>query len=300
MRGRYQLVVVAVLTLTSVGVLGIGSAASAKTKAPGCHKTHSCSKSSGKGGPSAPMTIQVDPNPVIETYQSDVVVVVQVETSPTYAGDSVELDAPQFFSSCAPMMHSGFFAYPLITNSETITVQLDNEGNATVGLVGFECSAGSDLIEASMTDAPYFTATTELTVTPPAVTTPGVYGFPASSGTVTGGEVETGDSGVAASSVYAIFYVETDPVYAEQAVELSSPELEARCGAFSIFQSYTASSPKGATGVTGTLDDDGNAAFLFVGTSCAAGPSTVTADVLVGTRPTYTTTFNILPPQPTI
>jgi hypothetical protein len=51
---------------------------------------------------------------------------------------------------------------------------------------------------------------------------------------------------------------------------------------------------------TGVLDDDGNAAFVFYGESCAAGPSTVIADVLAGTHTTYTTVFNIVAPAPTI
>jgi hypothetical protein len=60
-------------------------------------------------------------------------------------------------------------------------------------------------------------------VDPPVVTLPGVLGYPTASGTATGGEVETGDTGPAAdqSDVYAVFNVETDPVYAEAEVELS-------------------------------------------------------------------------------
>jgi hypothetical protein len=50
---------------------------------------------------------------------------------------------------------------------------------------------------------------------------------------------------------------------------------------------------------TGTLDDDGNAVFVFKGASCAAGTSTVTADVDAGTDPTYTTTFTVSPPVET-
>jgi hypothetical protein len=149
------------------------------------------------------------------------------------------------------------------------------------------------LVDASLTVAPFLTATTELTIEPPVVTTPGLSGFPMRSGTVTGGEVETGDSGTFASSIIAVFYVETDPVYAEQPVEITSPQLAARCGEFSEFQFL----PVGSTPV---IDDDGNAAFLFFGASCAAGPSEVIADVLAGTHPTYTTTFTVLPPQPTI
>jgi hypothetical protein len=54
---------------------------------------------------------------------------------------------------------------------------------------------------------------------------------------VTGGEVETGDTSFPGdgSYVYGVFYVETDPVYAEQTVEISSPELQDRCGTFSVF-----------------------------------------------------------------
>jgi ribosomal protein L31 len=89
-----------------------------------------------------------------------------------------------------------------------------------------------------------------------------------------------------------VFYVETSPVYAEQPVEISSPELQSRCGTFSTFAT--------PTGLTTTLDDDGNAVFLFLGSSCAAGSSVVTADVEAGSHPTYTTTFNIVAPQPTI
>ena len=51
---------------------------------------------------------------------------------------------------------------------------------------------------------------------------------------------------------------------------------------------------------TATIDDDGNATFSFTGASCAAGPSAVIADVLAGSHPTYTSTYTILPPQPTI
>ena len=45
------------------------------------------------------------------------------------------------------------------------------------------------------------------------------------------------------------------------------------------------------------LDNDGNAAFVFKGSSCAAGTSTVIADVLAGTHPTYKTTFKISAPS---
>ncbi len=51
---------------------------------------------------------------------------------------------------------------------------------------------------------------------------------------------------------------------------------------------------------TGTLDDDGNATFVFQGASCAAGPSTVVADVVAGIHSTYSTTLTVAAPVPTL
>jgi hypothetical protein len=208
---------------------------------------------------------------------------------------------------------SHFLEVPVFVppNPLLIPLTLDNDGNASIDLFGQDCAPGSDIVEASMTTVPYYTALTTLVANPPAVTTPGLYRYPTSSGTVTGGEVETGDQGApgaADSNVFAVFYVETDPVYAEQGVTVSSQQLADRCqtsNAWVIFPlggaEIAALSPGGPlNSITAPIDDDGNAAVIFEGSSCAAGSSVVTADVLAGTHPTYTTTFNILPPQPTI
>jgi hypothetical protein len=153
--------------------------------------------------------------------------------------------------------------------------------------------------------APYDTALATLVANPPVVTAAGVFGFPTSSGTVTTGEVETGDTLASGDSdVYAVFYVETSPVYAEQPVEISSAQLEGRCGGGwawgssddRIFgQGVNVNQPEQSV-----LDDDGNAVFDFFGASCAAGSSAVIADVEAGAHPTYTTTFSVVAPQPTI
>jgi hypothetical protein len=117
-------------------------------------------------------------------------------------------------------------------------------------------------------------------------------------------EVETGDSTTSGfSDVYTVFYVDTDPVYAEQPVEISSPELEDRCGGGWRFEPSTGTAitqASGTTVATGTLDDDGNATFVFKGVSCAPGTSTVTADVDAGTNALYTTTFTIDAPTVTL
>jgi hypothetical protein len=144
-----------------------------------------------------------------------------------------------------------------------------------------------------------------LVANPPVVTPAGVFGYPTTSGTVITGEVETGDTLASGDSdVYAVFSVETNPVYAEQPVEISAAELESRCLGGWAWGSFDDRIGGQGVNVNGpeqsVLDDDGNAVFDFLGASCAAGSSEVIADVEAGTHPTYTTTFNVVAPQPTI
>jgi len=224
----------------------------------------------GSGTPPA-ITVQVDPNPLVETGPSLVAAVIQVETSPSFAGDPVEIDSSQLTNSCGGII--GFLS-DTAAGLNSVTVILDDDGNASVVVDGTDCAPGPSLIEADLVEAPYYTATTTLTVEPPNVTAPGVGGFPTTSGIVTTGEVETGDTPASGDSdVYAVFYVETDPVYAELPVEISSTQLQDRCGG-----GYTWTNFLGGTN-TSTLDNDGNAVFVFLGSSCGAGSSVVEADV---------------------
>ena len=306
-RSGRSLRVVALAVVVALPLLGSSGVASAKTKAPGCRKAHTCK--SGSGGPSAPITVQVDPNPMIEIGPSFVGGVIQVETSPSFAGDPVTISSSQLNASCGSgaffldLQNGGIPSNPFTTTT-SITAILDNEGNVTVDVEGADCAPGPDLVQADLGVAPYDTALSTLDVEPPTVTGPGVYGYPTSSGTVTGGEVETGDTPASGDSdIIAVFNVETDPVYAERTAEISSTQLQDRCGGgwfWSGLDGTSASSGGPNVLATAPLDDDGNASFGFIGTSCAAGSSVVTADVEAGTRPTYTTTFNVLPPQPTI
>jgi hypothetical protein len=321
MRTRHSLArVVGLALVISLPLLGMSGVAAAKAtvgSAKWCaahpklaKKTAACDSSTGKGtgGDPPSITVQMDPNPVVEVGESTVNVVVQVETSPSFAGDDVSITSSQLFASCdAPVFlttEQASGTNPYIGSSETVdaplTVALDDDGNATIEIDGIDCAPGSDVIEADMEVAPYYTALGTLTVSPPVVTTAGVYGYPTTSGTVTTGEVETGDSPTSGESdVYAVFYVETNPVYAEQPVEISDNQLVDSCGEgsywFDEFTSLLTTSPPETT-----LDDDGNAVFVFWGASCAATTSDVVADVLAGTHPTYTTTFTVVAPQPTI
>jgi uncharacterized repeat protein (TIGR01451 family) len=242
--------------------------------------------------------VTVTPGP---TSGSEVNAVIQVATSPQFAGEPVTVSSLQLQIACGgtitfETLQGGSTIAPR-TQLNAITLILDDDGNATVVVEGVDCSAGTDLIEADLPGAPYLTATTELVVLPPQVTTTGVAAYPSS-------EVETSDSpAIGASDVYTVFYVETDPVYAEQTVDISSAQLENRCGEGWLWEPGTGTpinQTSGTTTASGTLDNDGNAIFVFKGASCAAGPSTVTADVLAGTHPTYTTTFTVEAPQATV
>jgi len=260
--------------------------------------------------------VQVDPDPAVESGSSFVAVVIQVESSASFAGDPVYISSSQFVGTCLAAFIESFSQQTRSTNT-VVVATLDDDGNATAIMFGEDCDPGENTVEADLGVAPYDTALGTLTVAAPVVTTAGVYGYPTSSGTVTGGEVETGDFGVPAddSAVLAVFDVETSPVYAEQTVEISSAQLQDRSGTdwefvpLSLIGTPPAGAESDGVGIvtdspndtaTTTLDDDGNAVFLFAGTSCAAGSSTVTADLESGDHPTYTTTFNVLPPQVTI
>jgi hypothetical protein len=238
----------------------------------------------------------------VEIGSSEVYVVVQVESSPSFAGDSVNIDSSQLQAACVELDF-----YDLVgTNNvrdfgSSASVVLDNDGNASVLAIGFDCAPGSSVIEADLESAPFATALGTLVAQPPAVTTPGVFGSPTTSGVVTSGVVETGDTAASGDSdLYAVFDVETSPVYAEQNLEISSAQLEDRCITGWTWISGEGGPTRGATTSTDIIDDDGNAVFAFLGSSCAAGTSTLIADVLAGFNTTYTGNFTVNPPEPTI
>jgi hypothetical protein len=233
--------------------------------------------------------VSVSPNPVMEAGASEVNAVVQVEACLSFAGRTVNIDSQQLDNACATVTFASL--QPGSPPGNSIKVILDNDGNATVSLTGTDCTAGTDLIEADLTKAPYLTTTTTLTIKPPGTSTAGVTGYPAN-------EVETGDStATGISDVYSVFYVEANPVYAGSTVEISSLQLFESC-AGGVTWTTNQGTFTGAT-ATATLDDDGNAVFAFTGAECAATTSTVTSVVEAGTLPSSQTTYTVLPPQPT-
>jgi hypothetical protein len=303
MRSPIRLMAVMAVVLTPVVALGVGSAAAKHTKP--------------KAG-TPQILITASPNPVVEFGTSNVLVIIQVEANPAFANSTVTISSTQLVKNCKSGVEfeSLLGGSPVIENSTTtgtITLTLDNDGNVTFAAHGTDCAPGTALFEASLNAPPFATAVTKLVMQPPQVTPPGVKGFPRN-------EVETGDGGqpqspgngggnYSASDVYAIFYVETSPVFAEQTAIISSNELIARCGLGYQIENIPDSLPfVEANGpfttppivqLAGQIDNDGNVAFLFAGASCAAGKSTVIVEITKN-GPTYSTQFNILPPAVTI
>ena len=299
-----------VVSMPLIGMAGVASAAPKGSKAwcanhPGkVGKAAGCASTSGGGGgtggppPPPPVTeiqVTVDPSPVIETGVSEIHAVIQVEAQPAFANDNVFIYSQQLVNSCA----SGSVEFRVneghstsVALGSSATVPLDNDGNATVEVDASECAPGPSLVEADLVAAPYYTATTTLTAAPPNVTTAGLTAFP-------NPEVEVGDGTSTGSNVYAVFYFEDNPVYAETPVEISSAQLQNRCLGGETWFAGNDGSGNG-TGGTTTLDNDGNAVFIFEGISCAPGTSVVVADLVQGTHDTFATNFTITAPTPTV
>lgn len=250
--------------------------------------------SAGAANPMTPkITVSVTPNPLTEVGDSAVDAVVQVEALTSLAGASVNISSIDLTNTCAGVEFQTIAGGLPPAASNPITVVLDNEGNATVEVDAVGCAPGTDVIEADLLAVPYKTATTSLTVIGPTNTPHGVWASPTK-------EVETGTSGEGGNSdVYAVFTAEAPSKYSEQTVEIQSNELVDRCGQGSEWVTNDGVFSDSTTAVA-TLDDNGNATFVFFGASCATGTSTVLVDVEAGLHPKYMTTFKIQSPRSTI
>jgi hypothetical protein len=299
-----------VVAMPLLGMAGVASAAqkgspkwcashSGKAaKKAGCKSTTSGGGSGGGGTGGAPppvteIQVTVSPNPIIETGVSEIHAIVQVEAQPAFANDPVFIYSQQLINSCQQvqfLQNDGTQLSKYLGASATVT--LDNDGNATVELSATECAPGPSLIEADLVNAPYYTATTVLQANPPNVTAAGLTGFP-------NPEVEVGDGTTTGSNVYAVFYFEDNPVYAETPVVISSAQLQNRCLGGESWSAGNNGSGD-ATGGSTTLDNDGNAVFIFEGISCAPGTSVVVADLVQGTHDTFATNYTITAPTPTV
>jgi hypothetical protein len=285
-------------TITAVvgtSLVGVGGVASAKT--PDHHH----------GAPPGPLTVTVSPTASREIGQSVVAAVIQVETSPSFAGDDVTIDASKLAASCKGDFSldtvQGGAPNALVTAPNEMQVVLDDDGNVTLVASGENCAPGRRKIGVQLDVEPFYAATTTFKVKPPKATSSGMVGEPQAGGVT--GETETGDTSDSGNSdVYALFYVETDAGYSGQTVEVDFSQLADSCSegweAEPVTGEIPATDANTNPEITSPLDSNGDAAFLFVGATCGATTSQVKAAVQAAADPTYTTNFTVEPPAPVI
>jgi hypothetical protein len=227
--------------------------------------------------------------------------VIEVECNPTVYGteSKVKITANQLFSRCKGNL-TWYVPNPFTETKGKpgVTLTLDPDGNATVALLaGPGCAAGESLISAHMEEEPFETFTTSFTVLPPITTPPGVFALP-------GTQVEDATSSGVATIVQAEF-----PGGSEKEVHIGSEELFHRCRIAPhvrwIRMNGTVEQGNGEEESRSDvqkvrLDNDGNAFVIAIGDgSCSPGTSLIEADLESKPFTTLTTTFTILPPQPT-
>jgi hypothetical protein len=230
--------------------------------------------------------------------------VVEVECNPFVygTGSRIKVTAEQLYSRCkghlrwyvpgASEIEQEPGDFLKVVDQRGISLELDADGNATVALLaGPECAAGESLISAHMEEEPFETFTTSFTVLPPENTPPGVFALPAA-------EVEDAHT----SSVATILQAEFAGA-SEKLVRFGAGELFSRCRVRPHIRwiRMDGSSLYGSPEITGVqLDNNGNAFVIALGeASCAEGTSLIEADLESKPFTTFTTSFTVLPPQPT-
>jgi hypothetical protein len=225
---------------------------------------------------------------------SSVATVVEVECNPVYAEDEVTIDSNQLYSACAGNL--SWDSDPFITQSgdtwsegSTTYAYLDDDGNATaVAWGGPSCAPTNVDIYASLDAPPYYTAMTTFGIRAPRSTTHGVYVTPAK-------YVEDATY----SSVATIIQVEYPSYDAEQDVTINADEVYERCDSTEWIGGDEDYFGSDTPNVTVSLDNDGNAFIVLLGSGCSSGPSTISADIDISPYTTYNATFTILSPRPT-
>jgi len=249
----------------------------------------------------ASLTVSVSPNPQIEVGNgvvgapsSEFYAVVSV-SGPSFAGMKVKVDSPDLQASCAgsvafETLQGGSVSSPVTGTS--LSVVLDRSGNANMTVSASECSIGVDQVDAAPVKAPHTSASTNFIVSPPEVFSPGIFGWP---NPEVNPEIETSDG-----DVYAVFSVGFPPTDAGQTVTVSSAQLDSRCAGVRFEPSTGGAVAVDASSAQTTLDDDGNAVFVFEGSACAPGSSEVIVEEDASPYYTYSTTFSTTSEAPTI
>jgi hypothetical protein len=200
--------------------------------------------------------------------------IVEVGCEPTFAGDMIEVSSDELYAHCNDQL-SWYSPYPYAeTNGPSVTVKLDDDGNATVALRGGECSYGSVEIQSNMTwNPPFYTVEAPFVVEAPQPTPEGLSVMPSS-------QIEI----IPHASVATIVETSLETSLGqpgEKKVTLESAELFNRCqGAPDLVwigpNGKVTSGTRELAGVE--VDADGNAyAIVLGGSECAAGESLIRA-----------------------
>src|SRR5580700_5074209 len=96
-------------------------------------------------GPTPEILVTASPNPLVETSTSNVAAIIQVEANPRLAGDNVTISSTQLDAHC---MATEFYNTAVVSEPTSITLSLDNDGNATVFVIAQSCAPGPALITA--------------------------------------------------------------------------------------------------------------------------------------------------------
>jgi hypothetical protein len=220
--------------------------------------------------------------------------VVEVECNPSIygTGSRLRVTANQLFSRCKGRL-TWYVPNPYrVEQGNGVSVELDADGNATVALLaGPGCMAGESLITAHMEEEPFESFATAFSVLAPQLTPPGVSAKPAA-------QVEDSLSSGVATIIESEFESGS-----EQKVHIGSEELFHRCRVPPHLH-WIRENREEQSGVSEIrevqLDNDGNAFVIAIGdASCAPGASLIEADLESKPFTTFTTTFTVLPPQPT-
>jgi hypothetical protein len=251
----------------------------------------------GAGGVAEPLarhqlTVTVSPNPEDAVGEVELHAVVQV-SGPSFAGQTVTIESRQLQAICLDFafetLQGGSVAAPI--SGSPLSVVLDSVGNAAVSVSGIECAPGNWTIDATLMSTPAISASTTLALDPPYATPSGLYGSPDT-------EVATGGG-----DVYAVFTIETNG-QREGDVEIESASLTTGCTGgwrWEPGDGGTAISGVGAGSPAQTgLDAQGNAVFIFEGSSCGDSNYVVTGDLLSSPMLTFDTTFTVTGEAPTI
>ncbi len=242
---------------------------------------------------------------------SSIADVIEIECEDVYAEHHVRVSANELYSRCdqdlnwrTPTANQPEGDSWGFTKGSSVETTLDNDGNATVIVLGGpSCAAGESLISAHLTEAPYTTVTTGFTVLPPRPTTPGVFvtgETPVGAGN--GSKIE----GEEYSDVATIVQVEFPPVFAEEYVNVDFSQLKSRCKygegteVITMSESGHPHTVSGGESESLKLDNDGNAFMILIGNaSCASGTTLIEASLEEAPYTTYTTNFTVNPPEPT-